>query len=440
MTEKDLLVTPILLIIIYVLAYIIRPYVTNKDTKRYFIIALTLKFVGAISLGLIYQFYYGSGDTFGFTTYGSHYIWEAFTESPSAAFKLIFYENEYMSDTFKYTSRMWYFNDTPSYFVVRVAGLIGILTFDTYSATAIFFALISFSGLWALFSILCKTYPNIHTQLAVAFFFVPSVLFWGSGVMKDTLALAALCWITYALIKIVYFKKSLLSSLILTVFGLYVIYIIKIYILLCYLPVVFVWLFLHYNKQIKSIALKAIVAPLLLAITVSAGYFGAVSITSQSQKYSLDKLLLTAEVTARDNSLWTVRDEGSGYDLGDYDFTYQGVARKFFPAIWTTLFRPYFWEINSIVMALSAFEGLLLLMLTIYILFKSGLKRIVSKLISEPMLVFFLVFTMTFAFAVGISSGNFGSLVRYKIPILPFFLTAIFVISNFSRQTSTKEV
>jgi hypothetical protein len=35
--------------------------------------------------------------------------------------------------------------------------------------------------------------------------------------------------------------------------------------------------------------------------------------------------------------------------------------------------------------------------------------------------VFSLIFSLIFAFAVGASSGNFGALSRYKIPCLPFY-------------------
>ena len=41
----------------------------------------------------------------------------------------------------------------------------------------------------------------------------------------------------------------------------------------------------------------------------------------------------------------------------------------------------------------------------------------------DPNLVFCLVFSIIFAFAVGISSYNFGALSRYKIPCLPFYAT-----------------
>ena len=140
MEIKDLFVTPIFLVIVYVVAFLVRPYVTERQNIRYFIPGLTLKVIGAISVGLIYQFYYGGGDTFTYFHLGSKYIWEAFRDSPYLAFKLIFAGSEYVGDTFKYASKIYTYGDLSSYFVVRAAGFLDILTFHTYSATAVLFA------------------------------------------------------------------------------------------------------------------------------------------------------------------------------------------------------------------------------------------------------------------------------------------------------------
>ncbi len=66
---RDLIVTPIWILIIYGVAYLIRPKVTDEVNRVYFIPALTVKIIGALAVGLIYQFYYGGGDTFNYHTH-----------------------------------------------------------------------------------------------------------------------------------------------------------------------------------------------------------------------------------------------------------------------------------------------------------------------------------------------------------------------------------
>jgi hypothetical protein len=52
MELKDLLLTPIYLGVFYAIAFGVRKRFTNVLTKKYFIPALSVKFLGAIALGL----------------------------------------------------------------------------------------------------------------------------------------------------------------------------------------------------------------------------------------------------------------------------------------------------------------------------------------------------------------------------------------------------
>ena len=56
METQDLFITPMYLVIFYLIAYAVRGRFTNAYTRPYFIPALTLKFVGAIGLGLCIYF------------------------------------------------------------------------------------------------------------------------------------------------------------------------------------------------------------------------------------------------------------------------------------------------------------------------------------------------------------------------------------------------
>jgi hypothetical protein len=104
-------------------------------------------------------------------------------------------------------------------------------------------------------------------------------------------------------------------------------------------------------------------------------------------------------------------------------------VRKFIPGVWVTLFRPYLWEVKNPVMLLSAVESTAMLIFAFYIfVINPGFTKCMRFIGSNPFVLFCLVFSIAFAFAVGFSTYNFGSLVRYKIPMIPFFLSALFVI------------
>ncbi|MDX1629268.1 MAG: hypothetical protein R3345_11250, partial [Fulvivirga sp.] len=189
MELRDLVVTPVILFIVYFLAYLIRPRVTDLSIRRYFIPALTVKIIGALTVGLIYQFYYGGGDTFAYHTHGSRIIWEAFVEDPLTGLKLLVNADITTSGVYEYAKQIWFYNDPKSFTVIQFATLFDLITFSTYSSTAVLFAVFSFSGIWALYLTFYKKFPEIHLGLALAILFVPTVFFWGSGVLKDTIAI-----------------------------------------------------------------------------------------------------------------------------------------------------------------------------------------------------------------------------------------------------------
>lgn len=434
MEIKDFFITPVFIIIVYALAFFIRPSVTEKSNKRYFIPGLTLKIIGGLAVGFIYQFYYGGGDTFTYFNLGSKYIWEAFKDSPVLAVKLIFAGRDYVGDTFEYASKIYTYGDPSSYFVVRVAGVLDILTFHTYSATAVLFASISFSGLWALYHVFYRMYPKLHLQLAIAIFFVPSVFFWGSGILKDTITMGALGWATYAIYNLMIAKRHMLVAALLLLSSLFTIYTIKVYILLCFLPASILWIAYIRMGKVKNLILKIMVAPIILMLAGIGGYYSIIKVAENNPRYNIETIAETAEETARWIHYVSQREQGSAYSLGDFDYSPAGMARKFPLAVWVTLYRPYLWESHNIVMLFSALESFTLLLFTLYVFYRVGLTRVFGHVTSKPILTFCFVFAIIFSFAVGLTTYNFGTLVRYKIPMYPFFVSGLFILLSYSKR------
>ncbi len=431
MELRDLIVTPLLLIVVYLVAYFIRPYVTDSLTSRYFLPALTFKIIGAISLGLIYQFYYDGGDTFSYHTHGSRQIWEAFMDSPLQGIKLL-WSNDNHVGVYQYSSRIYFFNDDQSYFLIRIAALFDLLTFSSYSATAVFFALLSFIGMWLFFLTFYSRYPHLHRGLAVAALFLPSVFFWGSGILKDTLTIAGLGVATYCFYQLLLVRKFSLRLLLALIVALVVIFSVKKFVLQAFLPAVLVWVVAYNFSTIKALALKIILVPVAVCLVVIGAYYMVVKVGQDDERYALNKLAKTAKVTAYDIRYWSGRFAGSGYALGELDGTFGSMLRLAPQAINVSLFRPYLWEVKNPLMLISALESFAFLSFTLYVLFGVGSRLRVA--FSNPDVIFGLVFSLSFAFAVGVSTFNFGTLARYKIPLLPFYLVALVIMLDYRNK------
>ncbi len=435
MTARDIIVTPLLIIIIFLVTFFLRRRFTDRNTAPYFYPALAVKILGAIALGFIYQYYYQSGDTFTYFNEGSYYIWKAFMDSPLKGLSLVFGNAGHITEsTYEYASKIVFFSDPSSYFVIRIAGIFDLLTFHTYSATAILFALYSFAGAWAMYTAFYRIFPRLHLQLALAIFFIPSVFFWGSGLMKDSLTLGAVSWATYAFINIFIEKRSVITNVIIILIAFYILFVVKIYILLCLVPSLFAWLYFEYITSIRNIVARVMLLPVILGIAVFAGYYSIIKISSENSRYNISSISQTAEATARWISYVSEREGGSTYTLGDYDYSPRGMLEKSYKAVWVTLFRPYLWESKNPVMIFSALESLSFLLFTLFVFFRSGPLNVVRIISTKPVVVFCLLFAVTFSFAVGISTYNFGSLVRYKIPMMSFYILAMFLIYYYSNR------
>ena len=94
--------------------------------------------------------------------------------------------------------------DPASYTVCSITAFFGIFTYNTYLPTAVLFACISFTGIWALFRTFASLYPHLTRPIAIATLFIPSVFVWGSGIFKDTICIFGLGWLTYGTFRFLY--------------------------------------------------------------------------------------------------------------------------------------------------------------------------------------------------------------------------------------------
>jgi hypothetical protein len=406
--------------------------VTDATTRKYFFPALTLRIIGALAVGFIYQFYYGDGDTFSFHTRGSRIMWDAFMDSPEKGFQLLIYGANDMSGVYKYASQIIFLTDQTSFAVIRLSFIFDVLTFSTYSATAVLFGMLSFVGIWMFFMTFYKQYPHLHRGLAIASFFIPSVFFWGSGLLKDTVCLAFLGIATYQVHSNFIGGKISWRGLLLLIVSLLITYKVKPYIVLTFLPAAIVWVFLVNLKKINSTVVRWLFFPFVFIGSVTLAYFSILRAGGENEKYSLNKVAETAQVTAYDIRYYSGKAAGSGYTLGELDGSFGSMIKLAPQAINVSLFRPYLWEVKNPLMLLSALESFTFLVVVLGLFYRGKMKVLQS--LQDPTILFLFIFAIVFAFSVGVSTFNFGSLVRYKIPMMPFFGVMLTLINDYVKS------
>jgi hypothetical protein len=432
MQIADLFLTPFYLLLIYGLAYAVQPSVTNRYTKPYFIPALTLKLVGGLAFGIIFNTLYG-GDT------NQYYkltgiVHEAFGDSFTTGLRLLFIKNrEADPSLFHYTDRMfWLGRDSTEYLPIQVGAVLGLFCFNNYSVITVGFATLSFTGMWAMYVTFVKLRPQIYKELAVAVFFIPSVFFWGSGLMKDPLCLGALGWIFYAFYRGFIERKNIPRCILIGYIAGSILVSTKIYILLAFLPPALLWVFNEYNARMSSPVLRAVAKPVLLTVGAVIGLVALNSLSKLDSRFDVDKIGAQSKLTADYLLSVSQTEHGSGYSLGEQDGTIGGMLKLAPQAIVVSLFRPFIWEAHNPTMLLSAIEASYFLFLTLRIFYRVGIAKTLKAISSSPAITLCFVFSIIFAIAVGVSSGNFGTLVRYKIPLMPFYLGGLYILQSIS--------
>jgi hypothetical protein len=245
--------------------------------------------------------------------------------------------------------------------------------------------------------------------------------------------LAALGVLTYEIDRLFFRKQISIFHCLVLLIACYVIFSVKIYVLEAYLPVAIIWIYLGNIRRLNSFMLRIILFPFVIALSGVLSYFAAVKIGEGDKRYAVETLGQTAKVTAMDIRYYSGKDAGSGYSLGELDGTFSGMLKLAPQAINVSLFRPYLWEVNNVLMLLSALESLALTFFILLIIFKKKLWTF--RAFNNPDVFFCIVFAVVFAFAVGVSTYNFGTLARYKIPLLPFFTIGLTLMLHWTDET-----
>ncbi len=434
----DLLLTPIYLLFIYfVSSYIQRKNEKKQPLYKWYTRGLMARLGGAISVCLIYQLYYAGGDT---TAYfqTAMAISNLFEKNSSVFFDVMAGHNTSENYHFFDMNTGWpvYWRDEKALFVGRIIVPLCLLGFKNFVVTTILLAWICYTGIWRLFLLFNEEFPELQKQLAISILFIPSVIFWGSGLLKDTITLAAVGWYTYHFYSFFIKKKYTISSTICIIISAYLLIAIKPYILFALLPGSFIWLSNERLIYVKSKVLRVIGMPFFISIGIGVSFFVLSQMGDILGVYAIDKVFDKAVESNMDQK----QDYygGNSFDIGDYDASPLSLLKKAPQAIAATLFRPYLWDAKNPVMLLSAFENTYIMLFTVFLFVRLkivGFFRLIGK---NPLLLFSVLFSLFFAFSVGISTSNFGSLVRLKIPCIPFYVSSLFVLKYFYDEKSKK--
>lgn len=402
----------------------------------YLLWGLFAKVIGGTVFALIYFYYYKGGDTMSYF-YSAVSMSKLAVKDPMGYLTVLFGENSWDKRDFFDSETGWpyryVFLDHRTFFVIRFVSVLALITFNSYLITTVLLATWSYIGIWRCYLTFVSYYPNLRAPLATAFLFMPSVVFWGSGILKDTITLSATCVWVHCFDEVFFKKRKRIGKGIGLFLSGAMLVIVKPYIFMVLMPCTMLWLAMVHVQRLRNGVLRAAFLPaaVMLMLAISAGLIKVLG--DRLDKFAPDEALNTVMVTQSD----MVRSEqyGSGYfDVGPMDGTWSSVLSKFPIALNAALYRPYLWESQSLVMSIGALENLFLMAFTILVVVRSGPLHVLRMIRTVPIVQFCIVFIVIFGFVIGITTPNFGALVRFKIPLVPFFVSGLYIMRFLSAE------
>ncbi len=420
----------LLLILAFVLGSVIkRRMILNNPEYRYFVWGLMTKIFGGIFFACIYIFYYGQGDTTGY--YECAMAFSRLLVHDFGDFLTVFFGDGTQEMKSYFTSEtgeplMYMFAEGSTRFTMKLLIPFMLVTGNSYFLTTVLVAVFTYGGLWQLFRMFVRHFPQHTRVLAIAVLFMPSVLFWGSGILKDSFTLAATCYLIVIINNLIERRGVLMLNVLKVIlFGIVVISI-KAYVIVILLPSTLVWMMYNRISKIRNALIRKLIVPIVYVAILAGSYFGLTAMGESLGKFSVDRALKTAAINQSD--LKQEYYEGNSFDIGDFEPTVPGALSKFVPATLAGLFRPYIWDSKNVVMLLSGLENLFVLIFTVIVLFKMRWKAMTRFVMSHPLLLYCLVFSILFSFMIGLTSPNFGALVRFRLPMIPLYMACLMII------------
>jgi len=428
LSYKDALLAPLYFILL--LRIVIRwkrKYYADVPIGRYIMPFFLLKIFCCVFLALLYHFYFGASDADGYYTAGRD-IYNAIMSNPKCGIELLtkpFQDCSLQAQQFAPHLEVVSANP-PSVMMTRLTGVTSLFCFGTYLPIAFIFTLFAMIGSWRIFLVFNEEFPQHSRLVAIGCLFAPSALLWGTNVLKDPTCLfgLGLC-ITglHCFLK----KRFRLINLVEVSIGVTLLLTIKNYIFYIFLIAAVFTIASVYIGNIKNGFLKLSFYGLMFLIFIGCirsaiGNAAFINEMVSSNFIDATKTIQSAQLAIDDGS-------SSSYSIASAgSLSPSGLVSSYFASLNVALFRPYLWEAKKPLVAANALESLAVFLLTVYLLAKTRIKGFFKFAGTNPILLFSLIFTLLMAPLVGFVSFNFGTLVRYKLPMVPLFYTYLLLL------------
>ncbi len=397
-------------------------------------------------------------------------------------------DRPYFDTTYYNQMNHWYrqydfgtYNDNHT--MIRFNAIVMLFAFGSFHVHTVVMCFISLAGLMALYNTFVTYLPSKKKIIFLSIFLIPSVLFWGSGVLKEGILLFALGFLFYSFFNVFVHKKRIIVNTVMLCLSVYLLLINKTYLLIAAGPALTCFLVVDKFKISKPFLtyLGLYALAFFGSIFISATFFESNILETLSLKHRdfiavskggvflqngkefariapdkkefLDTLSKnTFKIKQGSNYMywknenlndtifvksstdttvyalvWDMPLVGSTIAMEQLQPNYTSLFKTAPSAIYNSLCKPGFMSAKSIFERISGLENtLVLLFLLICTAWcRTGMDKNLFSL------CFFV--SITILFLIGYTTPVAGAIMRYKVPVMPFILMCGIIIFDITK-------
>lgn len=405
------LVPVIHVVILFTIAFLYRRKYRNEPLVGYFLPGLALKCLAGTVLGAIYFIYYQQGDTIAYHE-----------EAETMANAAISSTSEYLSVIFfnDSSTELWseisFTNQARALLMVKILSVVHLLTSGNYWISGIYFSYFSFISLFFLANKLVVYFPWTRLGAIIGFLFFPSVVFWSSGINKETITtgIVAIC-VGWAVPLFAQRQGLRLSQIITGSFLMLVLWKLKYYYAGVFIPVFLSSLMVAYLR----VEYSGIASDIRKQVLYWFSFFVLTIIVTSfiHPNLRLDNFLEV--IVDNYHKMIAISDPGDVFVFKDLDAGIVSFIKNAPIALYNGLFKPLPWEVDGVLKMIHASENFVLMLLVIF-----GLPAIgyLNKGNVGYLVVAVIVYILLLSTLLAFSTPNYGTLARYNTSFMPFLV------------------
>ena len=295
-----------------------------------------------------------------------------------------------------------FFNDNQT--IIRLNTFFRFFSLGYYNVHVIFINFISFTGIFCLYKTFSAYCPEKKKELFIFTFLMPSVLFWGSGVLKDGILISGFGIMLYSYMLLMK-KGTSIKRFISFLIALLILLLTKVYVIAIILPGLLAW-WITVKKRINK-ALIPFLAIYSLYLIIS------FSLYRINPDYNIAAMIFYKQKNFMD--LGNIH-HASMISVPYFECSAPSILKSTPQAFFNSMFRPFLTDVHGNPMILlAALENLLIILMVIVSIF--SFKTHKKKM--DPFVLFCMIFTILLFILVGLITPVLGAIVRYRIVALP---------------------